>query len=63
MVEQAVQQRYVALSRDAERQLAAVQHELVGEQLPARPHSASSGSSTNTVYCWDLGFDASSSRT
>src|SRR5262249_25999009 len=63
MVEQAVQQRYVALARDAECQLAPMQHELVGEQLPACPHSAPSDSSTNTVYCWDLGFEASSSRT
>jgi hypothetical protein len=66
MVEQAVQQGQVALTGDAERELAAVQDELVGEQLAARArpaHESSSGSSTNTVYFWGFGLAASSSRT
>ena len=45
---EAVQQREVALARDAERELDVVQRELIGEQLPAASHS-STGSSRKTV--------------
>ena len=43
-----VEQREIALARDAERQLDVVQRELVGEQLPAAPHRLT-GSSRKTV--------------
>ena len=46
---EAVEQREVALARHAERQLDALQHELVGEQVPAAPRHSSTGSSRKTV--------------
>ena len=45
---EAVEERQVALARHAERELDVVQRELVGEQLPAAPHSVT-GSSRKTV--------------
>ena len=53
VIKEAVQQRQVTLAGNTEGELAAVQYELVGEELAARAraaHGCSSGSSTNTVY-------------
>ena len=46
---EAVEQREVALARHAEGQLDPLQHELVGEQVPAAPRHSSTGSSRKTV--------------
>ena len=53
-----VEHRQVALARQAEREVGAVQLELVDEDPAAGSHSAS-GSSSRTVARWSFGFSSS----
>ena len=53
----------VALAGHAERQLDAVDDELVDEELTARPHESRSGCSRYTVALWSLGRSSSAGST
>ncbi len=63
-VAQRVEDGQVALAGDAERQLGAVQDELVDEDLPAAAaHTRTTGCSKYTVGRWVFGFSASAGST
>ena len=57
-----VENRQVALARQAEGEVGAVQLELVDEDLPAGPHNPS-GSSESTVARWSRGLSSSAGST
>ena len=62
-VVQRVEHRQVALARDAEREVRAVQDELVDEDLPAAARHVTTGCSRKIVALWVLGFSASAGST
>ena len=63
-VVQRVEHRQVALAGDAEREVGAVQDELVDEDLPAAAaHGRTTGCSKYTVGRWVFGFSASAGST